>query len=191
MVFETHITVDAAKIQRWKEFCADAFIKPLLIQLSHGENPRQLMCSAPFSADHDEGEHKSMELRKKVEAAGFRVLRVKLECPLDYSAMFHYPAYYEFHMKLILDEAGAKKIPAVCQELGLRASRNLFSAGDGLQKWYLTGRDYMRNMMIVKTEFERSHRLTEQYLEVDGMDMECVIFDTNPGLDLGWIEKSG
>jgi hypothetical protein len=31
-------------------------------------------------------------------------------------------------------------------------------------------------------------RQVEQYFPVEEMDMECVVFDTNPELDRGWVD---
>lgn len=188
MLFEAHVTVDSNDIEAWQECCREVLIKPLLIRLSHGAHPNQLMCAALFSADIELAARQVEVLENRIKEAGFKILRTKLECQLAHSACVQKPSYFECHMKLTLDEAGASKLLSVAQELGIAASTNLLAVNGKWERWYLTSRDYMKDMGIAIDEFQRLRRQVEQYLPVEEMDMECVIFDTNPGLDRGWVD---
>ena len=81
-------------------------------------------------------------------------------------------------------------MPFICNEFGLAASKNLLSdrSGQGeLQKWYLTKRNYGTRLLIARDEFIKLIDQIHQYLPIKNMDMECVIYDTYPDLDKGWI----
>jgi len=188
MIFEAHITVDSKDVEAWQEFCREEMIKPLYIRLTRGSHPDQLMCSVPFSADLEATKQRVSMLEAKIRNAGFLILRSKLECQLAHSALIQTPAYYEYHMKLTLDEAGVTDLLPVAKKLSVGVSTNLLAMNGKWERWYLTGRDYTKNMGIASDEFRRLRRQVEQYFSVEGMDMECVIFDTNPGLDEGWID---
>jgi hypothetical protein len=195
MMYELHITVDHEApgfyLADWIGFCNRHAIKPLDIRLdsSHAKRPRQVMFAVV--AEHGGPTSFAYVWRNEWEAAvlssGFKILRSKVEVPLDKSAGIE-AVYHECHVKALIP---ADAVPAVVDEardIGWLASwNNLFPDDAGLEKWYFT----LRNK---HDDFKRAgHGFAQAYGHIASfnwhtvrMEKETVIYDSNPALDEGW-----
>jgi hypothetical protein len=191
-LFEHHLTVDGqTDLRKWEQTCAMIDAKPLVIELGPdgktGKHPRQMMWAVVTETDDPEGW--VTDLWTHAVERGHRFVRSKLETPLDKSANFD-PAYYEAHVKSLIPAAEAAEMVKACQDHGFVASRNaLYPSTLGLEKWYFTLRSYDsgRDFVSAGADFARDFAwLTKLNWHTVRMEMEAVIFDTNPDLDRGW-----
>lgn len=195
MLYELHLTVkEKDRTEDWKKLCQAEGIKPLLIELVRPEveDKLQLMFAATHEGTDDTAAEWHYDLTQEVAAAGFTVIRSKLEVPLDYSAPYHTWAYHEAHVKALLFEDEAVWMIPTARELGWVVSKNNFKESDaGLEKWYFTVRDYRHAFRTAAGEFGRLYsNLTDSLIPAsDGlvrMEMETVLHDSNQELDDGW-----
>jgi hypothetical protein len=195
MIYELHLTVDHNHpdftLDRWKQFCDRFGAKPLDIRLAAEVPPRaqrQVMFALVREGD-DSGAWRWMHgFEHDAQRSGFKVLRSKLEVPLDKSAPYHSPEYHETHIKsLIPAQEVDVLVPQLC-DMGWVASYNaLFPRDAGLEKWYFTQRAYGVSFTQAGREFAESYAaLTEINWHTVRMEKETVIEDTNPSLDEGW-----
>ena len=199
MLFETHITVDSTDVGGWLKCCKDASLKSLYIELSQGKHRHQLLSASTFRVNHlGEADICVSRLCRCITDNGFKILRIKLECPLDETPHDGLvPAYFECHIKfpLIKDGRGVKE---TARRTKTAASEDLLARDGNFQKWYLTARHYFEPELYnrkkmsdedqARYKFLETRKLVEDSLSVRSMDMECVIYDTNPGLDEGWVQ---
>lgn len=213
MLYELHITVDPnSHLGDWQQFCTSRGYKPLLIDLHNRaglvqpEHPTQMMFAAIFEGTDAEAKQWSAATTGLVSSE-FRIIREKLEVPLDKSGSYEDSAYFEMHAKALIDPE--------CIGGNLRdsddwlASRNmLFTHDQGFEKWYFTKRIYpdtdgfhmrvawdslydgfgaynWRNAALILNKAYTS--LPEVVGGLVRMEMETVLHDTNPELDKGWV----
>ena len=207
MLYELHITVDpASDLDKWKLFCHVYGLKPLLIELYDDENaekiehPQQMMFAGVFEGTHEDAIRWRETTAERV-SEDFTIVRDKLEVPLDKSQPFTSPAYFEMHVKALIDPACIGGNLREAAHLDWRASRNLLVKNDrGYEKWYFTKRFYPDKRGLSERfswwPFEWRNAATyfhTQYADcynilggVCRMEMEAVISDSNPDLDAGW-----
>ena len=191
MEYELHVTVepnDESAVERWVELCENIGIKPVLVILSKGDYTRQLLCSKNLIGDF---EFVKLEVRKyvsKIEAAGFRVIREKLECPLYLSGQFPDAVYHETHIIMKLTRAEAAFLPQFCEETGMQTSYNPLQKTQEREKWYLTSRHYGISHEIAADIFRKQFEQAKKIFPVHGVHNESAIYDTNPAIDIGWVE---
>lgn len=191
MFYETHITVEPHDVSRWQTLCEKLKIKPLLIELSSGDYPLHLMCSAPFSGSEADFRTYLVSLERQIRQSGFSILRVKPETLLDQAGFVKGPiAYYECHIKLLLEKNAVRHFLRFSQEHGLHPSRNLLYGDDGeVEKWYLTTRLYNGSIAEARRRFRKAFLETKRIFPAEKISTECAVWDTNPALDTGWIEQ--
>jgi hypothetical protein len=189
MLYELHLTVQPdAPIDRWTQLCSDLGIKPLLIQLTKGTNPRQVMFAAVHEGDDDTADAWAERLERVVVNAGFNLIRRKLEVPLDKSAPYMTPVYHECHVKTLVPTEQASAVIAAAEAQGWAVSRNLlYAQHDGLEKWYLTQRDYNSLYLAAARKFADAFAaLPRAGYHTVRMESETVVSDSNEWLDEGW-----
>jgi hypothetical protein len=185
MFYEVHVTVDSTDVERWEKLCANLGIKPLLIELACGTYRRQLMCAALHNGTGHTARRYADWLVESVHEAGFEILRVKLEQPLTDAQPGDIIAYLETHLKLLLVN---EEIPLLNQLAGndLYISRSLLGSTSNRSKWYLTQRTYGIDPKQSELIFKATLSAIGTRLPIVKMEMEAVIFDTNPAVDSGW-----
>lgn len=216
MLYELHLTVDPrTDIVAWGNWCVELGIKPLEIHLAEGEHPVQKMFATTFegedfeafewmqrliiAAEHADYEYDHLcydtiefgtgEIARMPETPGFKVIRAKLEVPLDKSAQYTMSPYHECHVKSLIRKDLVDTLVEVANRRDWSASTNvLFPETDGLQKWYFTKRDYRRaDYLRSAREFKEAFaELPTELFNAVRMESEAVIYDTNPALDHGW-----
>lgn len=185
--YEVHVTVDGDHASEWYDVCRQLDIKPLHIELASGLHRRQVMCAAVLETN----EAGARELACNIESAAWEhripVVRTKVECQLDKAQHVMRPAYHEAHMKLMVRPEYGAKIVALCEEEeSLHASRNLLARDDDYVKWYVTSRAYGTHWQDAASQFMADCSRVAHHFPAVRVEMECVLYDTNPSLDIGW-----
>ncbi|MBX4190161.1 hypothetical protein KW791_02615 [Candidatus Parcubacteria bacterium] len=196
MLFEAHVTVQETDRQsEWEGFCKERDISPLLIKLSRGDHPLQLMLAYQFDQPLDrQNYYQVQKLEKEILAKKFTILRTKLECPLKdvvnlIPGMQTSPSrYMECHYKLDIKASQRDLISVLAQHFNLALSQNLLRTGNK-ERWFMTSRLYNASIQDAKRQFDKTAGLLRRNIQLVGSDQEFVIYDTNPSLDKGWIGR--
>jgi len=199
--FETHITVNLRATSEWGRFhswCIARGLKCVDIALEQGLTPAQPMLTRYSTGTLQSELQEADELRRVCEAAGFAVVRVKLEVspwnedvPRDeVEASVTVERYFEHHIKLLLlaeTEHGALK--RVVLPHGAHLSRNARRIrDDGQQERFVTQRCYGVGSDEAQACFEELlQTLKTSYYTVIETEQEYVVFDSNSALDYGWL----
>ena len=203
--FETHVTVamerggEPAALRRW---ASRQGLKCLDIVLERGSTPRQPMLTRRGRGLLSSERAAADELARGLSAAGFSVLRIKIEAGLDNEdiprtdedAVLH-PAgrYFEHHVKLLL-EAGTDvaALAQLAQRHSAHMSRNTFRLrADQREERFVTQRC---GGVGSATAGNRLRRLLADisragYRQI-GLEEEFVVYDSNLRIDAGWIEEA-
>lgn len=217
MLYELHLTVDpSTDILAWGEWCVNQGIKPLEIHLAANgsDHSVQKMFATTFQGidseafiwmddliraaensdyeydglDYEPVENELTGMTIPPNTPGFKVIRAKLEVPLDKSAQYTMAPYHECHVKSLIEADNVSTLVKFAESAGWSASTNvLFPETDGLQKWYLTKRTYGENYLASSGVFKDAFAdLPTDAFQAVRMESEAVVYDTNPALDRGW-----
>jgi len=187
---ELHLTcgaMHAAQIPSFVEVCEQVGLKPLLIDLAHGEQKQQPMATTWLRGDLAEAKAEAMALAQWLARAGMAVLRVKVEAPIQGHECLSRPdEYFEWHGKLRMHDASA--LQHLCETHGARLSRN--SLKDEADVRFVT----LRSREPLDRFKARVAALAGQ-LEREGwpllkQDTEICLHDSRESLDAGWLEAA-
>jgi chromosome segregation ATPase len=200
MMFELHITVDSTNVDKWGKLCQRLKMEPVLIFLTRGKYPVQMMCIKNFASSADEANSIVKKIEEEVIKDDFKIMRTKLEGSLnnkmnDISERLTcaLPPYSECHTKILIPSSRRSEVLELERKLGLFASINVLNnknneqSGNSLEKWYFNSRKYSDLEGSRKTYQEEFREIKKQFPNAL-MEMECVFIDTNPDIDSGWIE---
>lgn len=198
--YEFHVTVEKHPTMKqandFASFATAIKCKPLLIELSSGRFPLQLMLAERSELSSDEAAIRhALALNDIVTAAGWKIVRSKVESTL----MPGVATYFEAHWKLLLknEDSRQKWTEFLKKTPGFLASKNIFERG----KFYLSQRTYYDASAFptdqhlfannVFSDVER-HQIIPTFghkhaAQFDGGHYERVLLDSNPGLDAGWV----
>ncbi len=190
MKFELHITVDQpADVELWTRFCRGKDIKPVFVELSQGQFPKQLMCAVNLDCGFPEMEAYIKKLEADIADAGFKTIRTKLECLMSEMAEMFPPAiYHETHLIFTLKTDQVDTFMRLSEDLGMVWSRNLLPREDGLLKYYLTLRLSSASLAAAKVSFKDKLVKARKVLPVRSVHLESAIYDRGRYIDRGWIE---
>lgn len=196
MLYELHLTApEDVSVESWSTACETIRAKPLQIELKGPVAGRQiqLMSAGTYECDV----HHGLPLAQQTEQAMSALLgsapmsRMKLEIPLDKGIGVYAESdveYHECHVKLLLrpDYVQRSLEEALASEWVV--SRNiLYTSVDGLEKWYLTKRAYAIDALSAAHGFSSAWNQLRPFVGFFArMEMETVVFDSNPELDKGW-----
>lgn len=175
MVYEAHLTVrGTTDIVQWLRECHNLGAKPIIIQLSRGDFPLQIMLGA-----EGDSSHVAQELHLLTKKHGFDVVRRKLEKPLSVRDIT--ARYYECHIKLHF-KPGSTIVPLEIG--GLKRSRNLITG-----TWFLTRRMYGIHPATARERFEAdTEEVMRAYPQAHvSAELESVLEDTAEWMDDGWV----
>lgn len=201
--FEGHVTVAAAgPLDEFRAACAGLGVKPVLIELPHGETPTQLMTAAYVRGGLADAAARVAGVARGLRAAGFAVERVKLEAvatndgvPETDAGARAFPAdcYFEFHVKLALPAGADRDAPrAVCERHGARLSRNAFKADAGREERFVTLRVYDAGRESASRRLDALLAdLAAAGVAVLNTVREYTLFDSAVELDAGWLDPPG
>jgi hypothetical protein len=202
--FETHITVaaaDAGELDRLKDWSARRGYSFHHIILDRGLIPSQPMVSYRGHGDLGSERATAEAVARQLTAVGFTVFRIKIEAAPDNrnvpqsddeAAALGPGRYFEHHAKIAL-EPGANTTPlvAVARRHAAHLSRNALRVrSDGrlerfvTQRCYDTGRPGARQCLQALLDELAANRYV-----VLNTEEEFVVYDTQPGVDAGWLDS--
>jgi hypothetical protein len=200
--YELHLTVraeDDGALARFREFCAASGVGCTVVELARGESRRQPMTSSRHVGSLEEVRAEALVLSGVLEAAGFPVVRVKLEAhpenacaPATDAEARKQPEgrYFEHHVKVVLPpEGGLERLVATCEPHGAHVSSTTRRVrADGGREHFVTAR---HPGVGRATALERCqalvHALVAADFEVVSAKSEYTVVDTHAGLDRGWL----
>ncbi|HEY9841841.1 MAG TPA: hypothetical protein V6D23_15370 [Candidatus Obscuribacterales bacterium] len=200
--YEIHITVaidGAAELARFEGFCAAHGAKALVIQLSNGETPRQPMLSLRLKAEPEAVAQRIEGLAAALVADGFSLLRLKVEADIRNANIprgnregHGLPGYFEHHLRLRLPlDLELAPLAAELKRFDGHLSANaLIKDLGGFQERYVTQRFYGVGLNFATQQLERLlSYCSERALSVTRRIQEYIVYDSDIGLDRGWIEN--
>jgi hypothetical protein len=178
MLTEIHLTVDTQDIGKWIQDCKKLQIKPLVIQLAHGQHPLQVMCTRSVHMYSHLLSTYLEQLHFSLENLGYTVLRTKVEVPRsDVKESKMNVKYYEAHYWMKPDIGDW---PTIVEYAKNEQNPLSFSVLSG--KWWVTQR-WTRGLL--SSEPEKPYWLCHY---AGKGQTEAVLMDTNPSLDEGWAK---
>lgn len=203
--FEAHLTVAAGEgaqgLVAFRAACAELGVKCIAIELPEGETKVQPMTGSFHRGELLAVQEEVTAVARELVRKGFTVVRTKIEAhgrlrgtpeTDDEARRGPSTSYFEFHMKLALPEGtDLDALVLRFKELGAHLSRNAHRTvgADGLVEHFVTVRAYgvgritaEQRFDVFCTEVERSGWVVRSRIR------EYTVFDTNVGLDRGWID---
>jgi hypothetical protein len=203
--FEAHITIDAFDLnerERFRQFCVTRKLKSILIELPQGQTRSQPMTSSYHRGEVQSVAHEVIQMARSMSEANFTITRVKLEAVITNQGVPHSDEqaralspnnYFEFHTKLLLPpETDLDALRRLCQRHDAHLSRNaLKQHAEGLAERFVTLRLYHLGRINAEGAFERLlHELRAENYKMGNSLREYAIYDSNIGLDSGWIDAT-
>lgn len=204
--FEVHLTVlapDKPRFARFQEWCRIRECKCVWIVLARGEHVEQPMATwRPQDTNLVQVMQEAEGCVVELNRIAVPVVRVKVEAapsndevPLnDADALVHAAGnYFEHHVKLFRDKTAPREaLVRACEPCGAHLSRNAFrEAGAGREERFVTIRSYGVGWLSSEQQLQHLlavlQRLGEQIIE---MESEYCVYDSNIGLDAGWLDQS-
>ncbi len=203
--FETHVTVRAAEpadidaLRAWADGRRLAFHH---IVLDRGRTPSQPMVGRRGGGRLSGETAAAADLSRRLSAAGFTVARVKIEAAptnrdvpdSDAEAAGHPGRYFEHHVKLALDpDADVPALAALAVEHAAHLSRNARRVrGDGRHERFVTQRCHGVGRRAARARLGALlAALAAVGLPVVSVEEEFVVYDSDPGVDAGWLDQGG
>ena len=204
--FEAHVTVStptAADADVFRQACADLGVKHISIELPEGETPRQPMTASfhhgPLRAVQDE----VVAIARELVRRGLEVTRTKIEAhgplhdvPETDEAARSAPStsYFEYHLKLALpEETDLAALSAICRAHGAHLSRNASKKRDrtGIEERFVTLRVHRLGRPAAEARFQAlCDAVSAGGHAIRNRIREYTVFDSNVGLDRGWLASS-
>jgi inosine/xanthosine triphosphate pyrophosphatase family protein len=194
-VFESHVTVAPCDEAAFAKTCDALGVKAIFIQLPQGENPRQPMSGAHHRGALSEVLREVHQLARDIAAAGFEVVRTKVEAvgrrhklPLTDAAALSAPRsnYFEHHAKLRLPE-GADET-AITRALAERGAYLSQSARSESRQRFVTLRSWGLGERSADARFEAVVELAERLaVPLRSRAREYTVYDSSLELDSGWM----
>ncbi len=214
--YEIHITIERPNdIELFKEICKEIGVKPIIIDLE--KNGDTVMSDVMTSSIHygdnksalEEAERISLDLsvpheyydsnegdRKKF--IDYKVLRTKIETvpwhpaapSMKNDLQMKEGNYFESHLRIVITEDRRPLLDKIANEFGAHLSRNYFKKLS--ENEYIIMMTY-RKKEIVSEVFKVKVNVLKDVLEshnfeVDKIEIEFAIYDSNHKHDNRWIE---
>ncbi|NMO14755.1 hypothetical protein HPC49_29545 [Pyxidicoccus fallax] len=203
--YEAHITVSARSeedLRRFRDFCDAASVKCIVIELGRGAEPFQPMTASYHHGTLQQAREEAQALARALVAEGFHVTRLKLEAlgknrdiPEDDATAKAWPAgYFEFHVKVLLPAGmtDMEALRACCEKHGAHLSRNARKVReDGVSERFVTLRVYGLGRANADVRFTALlEDLAGTGLKLTQRLREWTVYDSNHGMDRGWLEDA-
>lgn len=199
-VYEIHVTVAEGREdhERFRGLCEGLDAKDLLIQMPYGKHQLQMMTNSDYVGSI-EGAFAEMEgISRALIKGGFEISRQKIETLVtskhapqtDEEAVGTSGKYFEYHVDIPINSAyESKKLEEITIRHGAHLSRNLkknVARAEEIAtiRHYELGR--MSSWGILKA-FTNDLKLNS--ISIKSIMPEYCIYDSNPSLDSGWVEK--
>jgi hypothetical protein len=163
--------------------CEQVGLKPMLIDLAHGEQKQQPIATGWLRGTLEEAKAEAMALGQWLARAGMAVRRVKIEASVQGWERLSQPdQYFEWRGKLLLHNASA--LQHLCETHGARLSRNSLMGETGMRFVTLRSREplagFKARVAALAGQLER-----EGWLPLK-QDSEICLHDSRESLDDGW-----
>lgn len=190
-MYELHITVEEhptlAQAVKFGELCQEMLGKCLLIQLSSGDFPLQLMISRRSDFNDDATAVKWAQTQAEIiRLVGWKVVRVKVEAPFSaktYGPKLHSmytEAHWKFHME---DPTRLRQWLDCVPKLAFKHSWNVIQKGTQYLTVRIADMNPLREQAFLD---ERGKSLMAAGFPYDKVHYERVVYDSYLGLDHGW-----
>ena len=198
--YEIHITVKSdGEIEHFKEACALLEVKPLLVQLSNGEVPDDVMTSSSITCTPSELRDECVRILVGLEAMSWNTVRCKIECApfhekvVDLTKVDILPfQYFESHIPVIMGpeqtEDDWRRLRVLAEMYTCHMSANAFKVQDDTRTIMLTFRSTLFNadtFSLVVTKI--CNFLATCSFKAEKPVVEFAIFDSNRAHDNQWI----
>jgi non-canonical purine NTP pyrophosphatase (RdgB/HAM1 family) len=196
--FEAHVTVAPCSLDAFRAACAELGVKCIAIELPDGETRQQPMTASFHRGEQRDVEREVMAVARDLARRGFDPTRTKIErhgrlegtTPETDEEARRAPAtsYFEYHVKLALDPAvtaaDLAAIAAAVRPFGAHLSRNARATGAR----FVTLRAGGVGRKTAESRFaDLLAEIARCGLTVTNRVREYTVFDTNVGLDRGWL----
>jgi len=202
--YEIHITVKSdGEIEQFKEACALLEVKPLVVQLSNGDVPDDVMTSSSITCTPSELRDECVRILIGLEAMEWKTVRCKIECAPFHSKVVDLQPqdilpfqYFESHIPVIVTEADDLFcLGLLCSCLDLHLSANAFKVNDAQRTMMTTFRSVEYNATDFRAAVDlRVLALAGEHPSYDWGEfivkspvVEFAIFDSNRAHDNQWI----
>lgn len=215
--FEAHITVNcdngtasASRLERWSAARGWKFTH---IVLARGRTPSQPMLTLRGSGSYEEQLRSCQRASKSLWDAGFSPVRVKIEVPpwetavprSDVEARLrggcggpsgYAGQYFEHHLKVLLDPVGpcadvcldALTATAVAHNAHVSWNARRIRGGTGRHERFVTQRCHGVGLPAAQEQLAALTRAVKDLsIEIAEVEQEFVVYDSNTGIDDGWI----
>ena len=173
-MYESHITINGLEDEDFKTICKRLGVRPVIIENDTGSNTRQLMTARFHKTNSQQQATQEME----AIASNFKnVVRRKLEKIIGKTDTIPDHLYLEFHLKYEVKESQLDQFVKTVIKAGGHTSKNVVK-----QSQFATARN--------KETYFRLKNDLRNYRKINGI-MECVVFDDNPNIDVGWHGCAG
>jgi hypothetical protein len=198
--FETHLTLAATDHESAARWCDAHGAKFTRIVLDRGEAPDQPMLTVRGHGTLGEQRVAARAWCDRLRAAGFTVVRVKVEAspfnddvPVTAPEAETLPAehHFEHHVKLVLvGDRDITRAREISQRHGGHLSRNARrTLENGRHERFVTQRCYGIGRTEARGRLDAMlAELTAAGFPPAEVEQEFVVVDDNPGLDRGWID---
>jgi len=189
--------------QTFKQICDQLHAKPVLIELPNGEFPSQMMTASYFKGDMYKAHLEAFRLSHCFIKEGFEILRTKIEAMCSTQGVpeteedaekMSRSNYFEFHIKLDLSHhqtSNLSQLNHICSTHNAHLSRNAFKVTEtGNQERFVTMRMYFIGKKTAMARYEAClAALSQGGFNITSKQREYAVYDSNVGLDAGWIEN--
>lgn len=194
--FETHLTIapnNAAELKRLQLWAELNGMKCLHIVLARGENVSQPMLTRRSKGALSAELERAKEFSQSLKASGFQVTRIKIEAMSlnqENAGTLGNSQYFEHHIKLRLDPSfDIESLSCLVEPHSAHLSRNALKQEiNGYQERFITQRCPAVNSTETSERLKTLLSLLSSLnLSILKVEQELVVYDSNLGLDSGWI----
>jgi hypothetical protein len=198
-VYEVHITVNTDDIAQFKSDCVAVGVKPILLDLqsrSGDQVQQEVMTSSTFRSVNGYRQEVA-RITQALFSRGYQIARVKVETspthpevPTSINGLSvtgnH---YFESHLRILACDKTRSELAQLCAEHQAHLSRNLLKPVAEQYQIMATLRTYTG----VYEDFHRQVQTFQSALigagyEVDKVEVEYALFDSNKDHDRSWLE---
>ena len=198
--FEAHVTVrpPTGGLDGFRAACAALGVKCIEIELPLGETPAQPMTASVHEGALPDVVREVAALASALAAAGFEVVRQKIEAmpdnagvpASDADAAAQPERYFEYHVKLALPpDADLAALAAACAPHGARLSRNARARRpDGAEERFVTLRVHA-GRATAEARCDALARTLSAFpkVHVEKRICEYTVLDSDLAVDRGWL----
>ncbi len=199
--YEIHVTVKTDDLMHFRRQCERVRVKPIILDLQNHQGQgvmQDVMTSSKYTGkeplDH------ANNIKSRLEYRGFEVVRVKIETtpfhscvPTHANQLTHKLGnYFESHVRITTMPQLLDTLRAYCKAKGVHLSRNVLKkAREGeitILATLRTETGFLEEFSAAVLDFTAG--LPVSAFDIDKVEIEYAIYDTNKQHDLQWIASA-